>query len=174
MLATNPLAFNKHVAYREALPSFAFQRSQHSGDLMNPLRFYTFGDTFPSFGDEVGALAAAAKGQMGEETKHQAEQYLALYDAVEAKGNWYRLNEVLFSGKSSRYLDIIWSPQDGFNPVEYRLMRDQAGTSLLQTTSWQWDKVDGIYVPAVVKETVYNRQSGQLSWQRQADLASPV
>lgn len=67
---------------------------------------------------------------------------------------WYRLRIPLtFPDGAVTILTSVWSPLAGFNPVSVTFSKgERPGGAVTKSVSWEWKKVDDIFVPAVVRE----------------------
>ena len=172
-LPDHPEARNKRAAY--VLP---VDEGEHleQGDRLDPRAFYSF-DPANTFWSQLDLLSRALKGALDENQKHEAETRLTISQADGPGGSrWYRyrMNHSTPDNKSILWATQIWSSRAGFNPVHYLLAIGDAGGKPDMKIEWQWKVIDGIYIPSMVKESIYHAPDNGLSYERTSRLQECV
>ncbi|WP_406699717.1 sigma-70 family RNA polymerase sigma factor [Singulisphaera sp. Ch08] len=142
-------------------------RSREAG-VPDPRAFFKF-DAGNSFWTLQELYARAFRGELGAEQKKGVEQRLNVGQADGPGGRWYRQQMGLGDQNGAMlWITTLWSPQAGYNPVSMVVALDQPDGKLQSRIEWTWKLLDGIYVPATIKELVY--ESGGLSKDQQTTL----
>jgi hypothetical protein len=163
-LPDHPEAQQKRAAFCEGGERV---RNARLGDILDPRHFYRV-DPRSYFWDEVTAHAQALRGGLGAKFLSMGQERLKLSKSVGAGGTWYRVKCLYLKGPT---VVSYWSSTVGFNPVLRLSSADQAGNTPLSKTEWQWKSVDGIYIPAKVRELLYSdSQPGQVTHTRDATM----
>lgn len=161
-VAGYPQAKNKPTAFRDSVEK---ARRGHRGDLVDPRFFFGWSED-DYFWRAFSTVAAGLKGNMGVDVKRQYAEVIEVYEANQPEGKWYRVRINL----GNMFATSIWSPANGYYPVSQVLSKGASNEVLLAATLWQWQAVDGIFLPWMVKEMSYSGPNGAINYERQAKV----
>jgi len=169
MLPPRPEAQNKRAAY--CVP-VAESQNQENGDLMDPRAYFGFDERTKFWGGPT-LIAQALKGQG--DAKKEVEARLDLGQGRNAAGEWF-LVRFRFPTNTSDGTTLIatsvWSSHYGFNPTGYVAYKLKDGVSQRDARiDFRWEKIQGVFMPAVVKEILFTRLGGKLSYERQVKFS---
>jgi hypothetical protein len=159
----HPEAKNKRAARRSPVEK---TQNQEHGDLVHPRLFFYCSRSVMSW-EELDIYLSWLRGDKGAETKATAENTLQVEEAVREGKSWYRIRLADSSGGSITTWTSIWSPLAGFNPVSMVSLTSfgekVADPSNRWSVAWRWKEVDGILVPAYVKEVTSQKELRNLN-----------
>ena len=141
---------------------------------LDPRDFFRF-DPGNSIWTGLELYARALRGELGAEQKKVLEERLKIEQADGPGGRWYR-EQMGFTNPAGPMLWVttMWSPQAGYNPVSKVMAHDKPDGKLESKIEWQWKVIDGVYVPATIKESAYRRTDGGLSKEQESRLKECV
>jgi hypothetical protein len=87
-------------------------------------------------------------------------------------GTWYRFRERLTNGPGTpvSWMTITFSPQAGFNPVSYVMADKDPDGKTDGKIEWQWNVIDAINTPSMIKESSFHGPDHTLSYERVSTL----
>jgi hypothetical protein len=158
-LPDHPDAQRKPIAERFPVKEAQFRES----GAPDPRTFFKF-DPANFFWTGLELEARVLKGEVWFGGKKALEERLELGQADGPGGKWYR-HRMGYDGGPGRMLWVttLWSPQAGYNPVRSVSALGQPDGMAQTTIEWQWKSIDGIYVPASIKESNHLMPAGELS-----------
>jgi hypothetical protein len=165
---THPEARNRRSAHRVPVEE---TRKQSKGDLMDPRLFYHCAMNNTSWG-ELEFYLSVLRGQRGPQEKDLLDKVLTIEEAAGEGGAWYRIRTRMPGGVVALITTTVWCPLAAFNPISLAAVEEKAvDPSIGRFVTWQWRSVDGVFVPAFVKEVVREKdRGGANSYLRIAEL----
>lgn len=150
----HPDARDKRAAFREARESDSVAFYARSGDPRLCFGLDNSGMKFWRYLD-MYVESLEGKGRRGSEGAKLLRERLRFYQAAGPGGIWYR-EDILMGGAGGDILArTIWSPEAGLYPVEFDACRNESGGRPVESTRWEFKKVDDIWIPTQFCKTAY-------------------
>ena len=148
-------------------------RSREGGS-PDPRDFFKF-DPVNAFWSGFELYARAFRGELGAAQKKAVEETLKISKADGPGGRWYR-DQMGFTnpGNPMVWVTTVWSPQAGYNPASMVRTFEKPDGKPQSRIDWEWNLIDGVYVPSAIKESAYRAPDGRLSLEQHTKLKACV